>query len=393
MSQPQSTKIDLMYIEGDTDIVGSLQRWVQNKTVESETSITFSSQVFEFCDRHNFNTLAVSHSSKLASWVSGNFLAENSPKTFMSGGIGYHFSQFLYGIKILAKTLVARPRYLHITSGLTHLVLLTPLKWAGIKTVLHFHNGFWSKGSEPPRGLIKQWVLKSEGWYLGRVAHAAVCVSPEIKQQIAQISHQHNPNIYLFKPQFNRKDFAAVLPAPIQQTPFVLTYAGRIELDKGLMDLLDMAQALKNEDVLFNVCGEGTLKSQFEQEIIARGLQNKVLVHGRLNRPQLLDIYAQSHAVIVPTRSEFNEGLNMVAVEAILCNRPVITSNAIPAIDLIRPAVVEATVNDPASYVQAIRTLMQDSAYYNTLCLACKPLQEQFFDRKESLSRVLEKTL
>lgn len=49
-----------MYVEGTGDIFEALTRWHKQEDVLTETSKTFSGQVFDFCKKNNLNTLAIS---------------------------------------------------------------------------------------------------------------------------------------------------------------------------------------------------------------------------------------------------------------------------------------------------------------------------------------------
>jgi glycosyltransferase involved in cell wall biosynthesis len=91
----------------------------------------------------------------------------------------------------------------------------------------------------------------------------------------------------------------------------------------------------------------------------------------------------------VPTRSSFIEGLAMTAAEAVLAGRPVITNPVVPALEVLRPACVQAETNNVESYVEAIMSLVGDANRYRSLCRACADLQEQFYDREQGLRAIL----
>ena len=89
-------------------------------------------------------------------------------------------------------------------------------------------------------------------------------------------------------------------------------------------------------------------------------LGSVVSLHGWLRPEMQHDLRALSHAAIVPTRSNFAEGFAMTAAEAILSGRPVITSRVVPALEVLRPACVEARPDDIDSYVEQILKLIND---------------------------------
>lgn len=393
MASIKNKKIDLIYVEGTGDIVEALTRWYKQEDVITETSKTFSGQVFDFCKKNNLNTLAISAFNQRKEINFDGFSAFSKPKRILNGGIGYHISQLLYGLKILATAIRYRPTYLHITNGVTHWFMLAPLKLLGIKIFPHFHNTFWAKGY-PPNSKIQRLLLKLDAWFLTYIASGALCCSPEIQRQIEEITKDKGCPTYWFKAQFYKSNFEATLPPPAHESkPFVVVFAGRIERNKGVFDILNIAETLKSKSVTFHICGDGSDLQALRDECASKGLASNVMIHGRLKRPELIAIYEKGHAVIVPTRSTFCEGLPMVAIEAVLLGRPVITSSLSNALDVLGSAIVEALPESLASYNDAIHKLITDIFLYESKQHACLSLRDQFLDGKEGLTSMLEFTL
>jgi glycosyltransferase involved in cell wall biosynthesis len=111
----------------------------------------------------------------------------------------------------------------------------------------------------------------------------------------------------------------------------------------------------------------------------------------------MLELIQNSHAFIVPTRMEFEEGFNKVVAESILNNRPVLTSAVCPAIDDVRAAVVEARPDNVDDYCRGVKRLVEDAAFYQEKVSACQTVQEQFYDQsnswREKLKLVVEDIL
>ena len=387
------SNVDLIYIEGPGDIVEALTRWYKREDMISETSLTFSGQVFDFCKENNLKTLAISAFTEKKCVNFENFSAYSQPKLMLNGAIGYHLSQVLHGLRIVATVIRYRPKYLHITNGTTHWFMLAPLKLFGIKIFPQLHNTFWAKGY-PPTGKIQRILLKLDAWFLKNIASAAICCSPEIVSQIQKITNNQSCPTYVFRAQFYAHSFDHAAPKqPHEQQPFVVVFAGRVERYKGVFDILEMAEKLRDENVVFHICGGGSALKELKNKAELCNLTQYVFIHGRLNRPELHEKYLLGHVVIVPTRSDFAEGFAMVAAEAILLNRPIITSKIVPALDILSTASLEAESNNVDSYVNAIRQLASDKILYERLSAACRPLHAQFMDRKQGLTRLLQNTL
>jgi glycogen synthase len=107
----------------------------------------------------------------------------------------------------------------------------------------------------------------------------------------------------------------------------------------------------------------------------------------------LLNVYSHCHAVIVPTRSSFIEGMPQVCAEAVLSGIPVITSQVANAFDVIGGAAIRAQTDDVASYVRAIRSLIQDPELYRRSRSECPKVAPQFLDRAQSYPADLDRLL
>ena len=251
----------------------------------------------------------------------------------------------------------------------------------------------WPKGFAPT-GIKDKIILALNAWFIKHIANATVCCSPEIRSQINQISDNPKCADIQFRAQFCRQNFENPPAPPAHNArPFNIVFAGRIERNKGVFDILSMAEMTQSQDVTFHICGGGPAEDELKAECTKRNLTNRVIIHGKLQRPDLLAIYNQGHAVIVPTRSDFCEGLPMVAIEAILLGRPVITSRLSNALDVLTNAIVEAQPDNVQSYVSAIEKLMIYNNFYTQKCQACNQYREPFLDGSQGLTKMLEQTL
>ena len=386
-------KYDIMYVEGPGDVVDSFFRWSNKEDLLTETSKTYSGQFFEFCRKNNLKAYVVSFHNKKSSTETEDFYVENRPKIIFGEGGFYHLSQVVYGLRVVILALWIRPKYLDVTSGVTYWFVLSPLKLFAIKIVPHMHNCLWPPGF-PPAGIVRQILSKLDGWFFRRIADLSVCVSPAIREQIEIVSGKGSRPTYQFRPQFYRKDFEfPPLPLSHDTKNFNIVFAGRIERNKGVFDLLEIAEELKNEGLTIEINGGGSALEELRLENKNKKLTAFVTINGNLERPQLLESYARAHVVIVPTRSDFDEGFAKVAAESVLLNRPVICSSTVPAVDVLQGAVIKVPADQISLYVKSIRKLMVEPDYYNELCQNCEPLRDQFLDESQGLSSLLEKIL
>lgn len=141
------------------------------------------------------------------------------------------------------------------------------------------------------------------------------------------------------------------------------------------------------------MCGDGSALPALRRQIAELGLGEALVAHGRLQRPALLATYARAHAVVVPTRGTFCEGLPLVCAEAVISHRPIVTSALSNALPVLGPAIAETRPEDLDGYADAILSLATDPAAYDARVAACAALAEPFFDRGQSYPAALDRLL
>ena len=186
--------------------------------------------------------------------------------------------------------------------------------------------------------------------------------------------------------------FGAPAPAP----PFRVFFAGRIERNKGVFDLFDIARRFAGEghlDVEFDLCGEGSQLDELRRAVSNAGLQERFRCHGHSTRPFMREMYERCHVVIVPTTSDFLEGFNKVVAEGVMAGRPVITSSVCPALEYVKDAVLEVPADNPSAYGDAILQLKTNAALYSAKRQGCDVARGQFYDSSLGWKAALERAV
>jgi glycogen(starch) synthase len=386
----------LLYALGPGDVVASYRHWRTGDEGLSQTSRTFSGQFFELCRRRGYRGYAISSFTKAEIERDASIVIENRPKRLLGRGIRYHASQSLYGLSIIFTAIRWRAHYVFVDSGTTHWAILALLRLANIRVGAVLHNVSWPAGHKP-RKFARRVILRFEGWFWRRAANAVISVSPECERQVIELAGVFAGQAIQFRAQFRRSDFAAIDPPPaIGVGPFRIVFAGRVERDKGVLDLVEIARLIEAKhpgQTQFDVCGGGTALEELRKLVHATGVGHLVHIHGRLNRPDLLKIYARSHAFIVPTRSTFCEGMPMVCAEAVLSGRPLIAPPVTNAMDVLDGAILLTETDNPRSYAEKIGLLLEDPHRYKQLRAACPKLQAQFYDPDNSLTEAIAKVI
>ncbi len=184
--------------------------------------------------------------------------------------------------------------------------------------------------------------------------------------------------------------------APPHSLPFRLLFAGRVAREKGVFDLLEIVKEVERKRpgaVRLTICGQSPDLDGLRLKRDELKLTELIDIRGRVEPVQLRQLLIESHAAIVPTRSGFEEGLAMTAIEPVLLGRPIITNPVVPALESLRGAALVARTDDVASYVDEVLALVESPEIYQRLVSACEVLREQFFDPDSSFRATLGKVI
>jgi glycosyltransferase involved in cell wall biosynthesis len=137
-----------------------------------------------------------------------------------------------------------------------------------------------------------------------------------------------------------------------------LLFVGRLNKQKGIELLLHALSRIPDRSISLDVVGDGDDRPALED--LARGLEivDRVRWHGALPQPRLVEFYRSATALVVPS---IDEGLGLVAVEAQLCETPVIAFDSGGLADIVqhdRTGVLVKSV-DAAALAAAIVSLLE----------------------------------
>ncbi len=386
----------LYYAAGNGDIMGTYAHWKEEKDDPSQLSMTYSGQFFDLCRRLGCSGFVLSHDGRTGVLRDGRItIRQRRPARFRNGpGALYHLEQFWESLRVMAGALAYRADVVVPASGACHWFPLAILPLFGIKVIPALHCVLWPKYRRP--GRLARLITALDKILFTRAAAALLTASSDIDEQISELAGKRSSRVRMvpFLPTYRGGHFPEPVAAPAAP-PFRVLYAGRVVAEKGVFDLLKVAGILAAEgrNIEFDICGSGGALDEMKRRSEADGLAGRIRFHGHCNRPTMVEMFKNAHAVIVPTTTDFVEGFNQVVAEGILAGRPVVTSDVCPAIKYVGDAVVAVPPDDVPAYAKAIARLSDDAGFYQHCASACNTAREPFFDESRGWAAALDSAL
>lgn len=252
------------------------------------------------------------------------------------------------------------------------------------RVILSMHNTFWAMG-RPQTGLknrVKKRLLARHARSLAN----AICISRECARQLDEVSGgQIGTHVVIPQMHHMRK----------WQTSRGLThviYVGRIEYNKGVMDLLEAFKKIKVKapNLTLSYIGDGS----FLPQLTAAAAQvDGVQLLGRLGAEGVHQKLAESDLLVCPTRTEFNEGLAVVGFEAASHGIPSIQSSVVPAHETLGQACMVFEANNAVDLQNKIETLLDTPETYEAMKDATHAICENVMNRDLSWGAQLAKAM
>jgi glycogen synthase len=388
----QKTPLKICYVSaGRANLIEAHRWWTAGADDPSQVSLTFSGQVEEAASVLGAKLLMISDRGD------NGFLQEADTeirhlKKSEKSGLSFYWEDLRYCWKLLRCSKSFKSDIVIVDSGVTQIFMMFMFWMNRINVALILHNSLWPNGFAP-KTLTRRIVSYLDGLFLRYGPRFILVVSPIIERQILEVAQTKCYPILPIRAQFHRSFFANIAkPIWSANDPFELMFVGRVTRDKGALDLVKIAALVEHSHpgrVRWTVCGDGPDLEALRDAVAAEGLASVFEVKGRVEPAALKLLYDKIHACIVPTRSEFSEGLAMTAIESVLAGRPLITNPVVPALEFVREAAIEVPTNDIAGYADAVVRLATEQSTYLRLQAATKDAAVQFYDRNQGLTAVL----
>jgi glycosyltransferase involved in cell wall biosynthesis len=318
---------------------------------------------------------------------------EHRPKPAGVGGWRYHLVQLRWAMRLTWDAIRIRAHVAIISSGACHWFGLALLPLIGVRVVPCLHNALFAPHRRLSRGQrLELWLT---GWFFRRVAAATLSCSRAVSRQVDEVTGGRHGPVVEYLPIYKRAYFADAADPP-SRPPFRVLFVGRIEPEKGVFELLEIARRFTaggRTDIEFDLCGAGSALKDVQAKADELKLGQRFRMHGHCARETLRRMYVDAHAVIVPTSGVILEGFNQVVTEAVLASRAVVTSEVCPAVEYLTGAVVLVPPDDVDAYAKALLRLCDDPRYYQSIRASCPAVSEPFYDATNGWRAAVERLL
>lgn len=221
-----------------------------------------------------------------------------------------------------------------------------------------------------------------------RYSSSLVVLSDEEKKSLVQNYQVKEerisvlPNVVLFDEHldFSKKDFSSILS---------ILYLGRLDMNKGLKEILETLEQLENKKYkfIFRVCGTGPMRDDFLTK--CRGIiGNKLKYEGVVCGKRKEEILFKSHVFLLPS---YFEGLPMALLES-MANYvvPIVTPvGSIPVVvNSGKNGFLVSSVGEMVDYLQKLsddRCLLRSLSYNAALRVRQDYSVEKYLDKINEL--------
>jgi glycogen synthase len=387
----------LMFVSGPGDVAGTYHHWREGRDDPSQVNVAYSRQFFDVCREVGAQGHVIAFHPRRTRLIDKDFSIYHQAPPFAHSrsALLYYCGQFWSTAHVMFHAIRCRADVLVHAGGTSLWFMLRLLPIFNVAVVPSLHCVLWRKSERAP-GRAQRWIRGRDRLFWRRSASAILSISSDVSNQVVGLTGSDHAPIIEFLPTYRPGTFHPDPPPADRANTFRVLFAGRIEPNKGALDLLEIARRLAKAgrtEIEFDVCGEGSVLAQLRDEVAGSGMSSRFRVHGCLDRDVMREMLRNCHAVIVPTTTDFIEGFNKVVAEGILAGRPVITSTVCPAIEYVREAVVEVPPDDIAAYEAAILELYSNRELYDAKRSACASLQAQFYDYSRSWAAAFRRVL
>lgn len=225
----------------------------------------------------------------------------------------------------------------------------------GVPYVLTIHGGDVPGGAPEKTAAWFKWIYPFTHPIWRRAARIAA-----VSEQTRQLALRHYPvEIRVIR---NGFDFQALDPGVIRlgEPPRVI-WAGRFMPEKNPAQVVRTLHGLRELAWTCVMIGDGPEKVRVEREIARLELQERFTVTGWLTQGEVMDWFAKSDVLFMPS---FMEGLPIVGLQGLAMGLAIVATRVGGFLDLVEPGTNGYLVDNPIGdgFCEPLRRLLTDKA-------------------------------
>ncbi len=246
------------------------------------------------------------------------------------------------------------------------------------------------KGKQRLRGLIS-WLMQRPSYFLVKRYADKVFVTSEPDVQCFVTKRRSRDNVLIIQGGVDitapQRYLASGNITPIEKRHYDACFIGRLHYQKGVLIILDIWHLLCNvrPKAKLAMIGDGHLKNEVRDKIIALGLQDNVEMLGFLDGERKFEVFKQSKLMVHP--STYDSG-GMAAAEGMAWRLPGVSFD-LEALKTYYPkGMVKIPCYDEQQFADAILRLLTDKAFYEQYAEEALSLILEVWDWRKRAERV-----
>lgn len=376
----------ILFVPGPGDVEGTWRRWRAGEDDPGIAALAYSAQVYELARRlgARLEVRTEAPPSADAPRDATDPVAFAHLPARSGHGARHHLRQIRHAFELAREARRTRADLLICQRFLGHFWPLAAARLGGTRLVISLHNGFWPAHRGPNR--LERLIGAFNGLALRLAGARVVCVSEAVRDQALRIGLSPLA-VDVHIPQYAEPWREAWTPRPPDRPLRRLVYAGRIETDKGVFDLLAafVRLAPAHPDLRLEFVGDGSRLGALRDAARAAGQAGRVDFAGHLPGAALRARLSGADLLVCPTGPGFSEGLAKTPIEAALLGVPALLSDAVPCAALLPGATETFRTGDAADLEARIAALIAAPARLAAMNAAAERLRARFFDRRLGL--------
>ena len=248
MKLSNGRKIRIAYLSGPCDGPAVYHEWCERQQ-QDYFGTDFMKQFLQLGEDLDAESYIItSHSGEYNEQRCGRFIFDNHPNPVGLKGALYHLAFLLWFARIVPKIVRFKPDVLIATENASYWFLLAPLRWVGIPIIPSFHPVPWPQYA--PRKLSSRILWQLNRFLILKHLKAIVVISNAITRELSSLLGPDLARIEVLRhfPSYPRSQFDSIPPPDISlQPPFRIFFIGRIETNKGIYDIVEIARRLEEK--------------------------------------------------------------------------------------------------------------------------------------------------